>query len=878
MSGFRLIALTHGADLDGMGAARLLSLRYPDARLLHPTRLAQNAWEFVRHQSWFRTIAWQAVDWSRVAEVHLVGVFRPHHHPEIIERLTSGNCPTRVWATGPAQLPFSFSAEPVADACLTTALLAARIAAGHAVPSLPVEDQALCLMALTEKTWAGLSSRATEADLRMLEELRSLRPVPVRQVSNSIVLGQREGQKGLLNDLLAKGEDLEINDWPVLVSVVRTMGLVQDLRPVVEAFWCRQDPHLLVAGIVGAGLTRVFARSRGRSLDLRRVFQTHRPKDENGWLEFQLKEGDSELVREILIGDLAKGLPPDAPAASFMTVSPRCVEPSMTIAAAQELMRKFHLMSLVVVEEERLIGVITRRDLDRGVQMGLLDSPIAPFIPSQTPMVSPDTPARVVRRLMLAHSVTRLPVVAEERVVGIITARDLLRALEDQLPLPRRFLAELPPTLLPGPERMEDRFRRTAPPALLKLLRRIGERAAERQIQAHLVGGFVRDLLLERRTVDLDVVLTGDALPFARALAEEWAAEIVVFERFRTARLNIADWKIDFSTARIEHYAEAGALPEVERSGIANDLARRDFTINALALDLRPGHFLRLIDVFGGTRDLAEHRIRILHPFSFLEDPTRMFRAIRFAARFDFQLSDDTRRALDLAIDRGVLNNISKKRILAEVTRCFQEEFPARVVERLFQYDLCRALHPELTRFALLPARFGKIRGILRQFAGIGEPIDGEAVHWVGLLMPLPVAAAEELLLAGGMDQKRRRLAVAALQSLVAVPGTLAKLAPDDALGLYRLLIEYPIEALIALLAFGLDKEGQRRVLDFMARLRPIKPGVTGRDLIAAGIPSGPAIGKILEAIVVEKLNGRLGSPQEELSYARGFFARLHLS
>ncbi|MFZ2956157.1 MAG: CBS domain-containing protein [Candidatus Ozemobacteraceae bacterium] len=920
-----LIVPVHGADFDILGAMRLMQIRLRRQHprgirplLLHPTRLSQNVWEFARRRSWFRTIFPQNLRWNDLSYVHLLGITQTHHHPEICEHLTRDQKEAFTWGHSAPRLPFAVHHTSAPALSLTAHIFMEEIREGI---SFPPDDLALFLLAVTEKTWAGLSSHSTQNDFEALEELRRRTwaiaaanhtseatlseddsfglYIPgnpsalTRQIGNAIILGLREGQRGLLNDLLAEGRDVEINDWPVLLSVARTIGHVQDLDPIIDALWSRQDPAILVAAVCCGGRTRVWARTRTREVDPRRVFVERRPREKDGWTTFSIEETDPERVREILTAELARGLPPDSPAAACMTASPKTVPSNTSVAEAQDLMLKFHLMGLVVVDpdpgndgsEEKLLGIITRRDLDRAVSMGIWDSPIAPFVPTGGPIVSPDTPARVIRRLMIAHNVSRVPVVADEdsngkgRLVGIITSRDLLRGLDDPLPLPRRFLPLVPSLELPLAGRMEDLFRKHVPVRYLPVLKRIGERAVERSLDAFLVGGFVRDLLLERPTFDLDVVLTGDALQFAASLQEEVKAELSVFERFRTARLTVGDLKIDFSTARIEHYAEAGALPEVERSGIANDLARRDFTINAMAMELRPDRFLRLLDPFGGGRDLAAKRIRILHAFSFLEDPTRMFRAMRFASRFHFELAEDTRRAMELAIDRGVVGTLSKKRMLAEIARCFAEENPARVVERLFHFNLFRWFHRELTRFSALPERFHLLNGIVRRFSIIGESIDREAVHWTGLLAPLTIDEAERLLVEAGMDSRRRKLVIPSLAALSEVPSKLAHIAENDNWGLYQLLAPLPLEALTALTAFSVDKAGARRIFDFIGRLRPIKPGIGGRELIQAGIPEGPAIGKLLECILEEKVSGRLShDKKEEIAYARRQFTSLRLS
>ncbi|HNW34216.1 MAG TPA: CBS domain-containing protein, partial [Candidatus Ozemobacteraceae bacterium] len=547
------------------------------------------------------------------------------------------------------------------------------------------------------------------------------------------------------------------------------------------------------------------------------------------------------------------------------------------VANTHDMMLRFNLMSLVVKRGDQFAGIVTRRDLDRAVQMDLWDSPIAPFVPSSPPFVTRDTPVRIVRKLMVRHDVTKLPVIEEGRIAGIIAAREVLRGLRDMLPPPAEYLPQVEPVPVPDRHTMETLLKRVTPIKVLHVLRKVSAAAEAHGIAAFVVGGFVRDLLLERPNLDMDVVVIGDALPFAEAVAADLKAKLIIFDRFRTARLTYEDLKVDFTSARREHYAQAGALPQVELGGIANDISRRDFSINAMALDLSGKSFLTLIDLFGGIRDLHEHRIRILHSFSFLEDPTRMFRAIRFACRFHFDLAEDTQRAFDLARQREALTTLSRKRIGAEITRCLQEESPGRVIDRLYAAKLMRVLHSDLADASVLPARFKLIPGIIRRFAPLHMPIDGELVHWIGLLAPLSPEQADKLLVDMGTPGTRRTVIVKAIQGLNEAPPRLAHLAANDDVGLYTLLSPLPVEALVALVAFVLDKAGARQVFDYLGRLRHVRIEIGGADLIALGIPPGAHMRTLFDALLKGRLLGTITSRKDELDHAQRLFADLHL-
>lgn len=870
--GLELVALPHGADLDLVAAARCLLLLRPRARLVRPSRLASNAWSLVRRAPWYPTGPLDPALWEQARVIHLLGLTQAPQSPELVGRLPRLAAEVICYAHAPPTLPV-VARSVLVKACSYTAHFVNELR--RQAGSLSDEDAALLTTAVTERTWCGLAHRVTPLDLDALQYLRTF-PVPAKQVGNLVCLGLREGQRGLLNDLLSQATDETVGHWPVMVTVARTIGNVQDLLPVMDALWSRLDAFVLVAAVSYGSRSRVFTRSRLVEAPLGPCFRAWNPLESERWLTFQVPHGEPAAVRDLLLDALRAGLRPDTTAREIMAVSPRSIPASETVENAHDMMLRFNLMSLVVTRDDRYVGLITRRDIDRAIQMDLWGAPIESFVPRTTPEVRPDMPVRVLRQLMLRHNVTRLPVVEDGVCVGLITARELLRAMRDPLPLPREFLPLVQTTDLPTPAAIEGLLRRVMPERVLPLLKKIGAKAAALGRQAFLVGGFVRDLLLERACLDLDIVLIGDALPFVEAVQTELGAELCHFEQFRTARLAVDGLKIDFSSARIEHYEQPAALPEVELSGLSNDLFRRDFTINALALDILPERFLHLRDFFGGYRDLCDRQIRILHSFSFLEDPTRLFRALRFASRFRFTLEADTQRAFDLAVQRGAVTKLSPKRIGAEIGRCLLEEAPHRVLRRLFETGLIRALHPDLRGYEQLPVRFRLVPGMVRRFAALGEPIDLETIHWTGLLMPLSLGDADRILRDLHFPARRRHLVMEALRLMPHLPGRLARLAPDDDVGLHSLLQGLALETLISLIAFCLDKGGARRVLDFLGRLRGIRCELTGKDLLAMGIPPGPHMRTILADLLARRIRGELTSRKDEETHVRQT-AHLHL-
>lgn len=369
-----------------------------------------------------------------------------------------------------------------------------------------------------------------------------------------------------------------------------------------------------------------------------------------------------------------------------------------------------------------------------------------------------------------------------------------------------------------------------------------------------LVGGAVRDLLLGATTVDLDVAVEGDAEAVALHLAERLGGEVRAHGRFGTATVRAPGLQVDLATARRETYAEPGALPEVEPATLDEDLRRRDFTINAMAMSLAPDELGAVHDPHGGREDLEARVVRVLHETSFIDDPTRLLRAVRYATRFGFAFEPDTERLAREATAAGALGTVSGPRIRDELIDLLGEQGAPESVELLRTLGLGDALHPALE---VDPDRVASAKLAAFEIAAepahaalaalcLGSPDDLEP--WIDRL-GLPAGARDAVLRAA-----RRSPALA--------DELRGDLRPSE---LHALLAPEPPETLALALALGAPAEP---VLDFVSRLRGIRLEISGADLLDAGVPESPALGEALERTLACKLDGEVGGREDELRLA----------
>jgi len=399
------------------------------------------------------------------------------------------------------------------------------------------------------------------------------------------------------------------------------------------------------------------------------------------------------------------------------------------------------------------------------------------------------------------------------------------------------------------------------PPGLFAFLRLAGEVARAQEQELFLVGGAVRDLLLGRPNLDFDLVVEGDAPQLARQLAKASAEKVVTHPRFSTAKFRRGDLSIDLVTARSETYPRPGALPEVEPGPIGDDLLRRDFSINAMAIHLSPDSFGELFDPHGGSTDLKQGSIRVLHDRSFIDDATRMLRALRYEHRLAFKLEQHTERLMRR--DKSMLDTISGDRIRHELELILNEEQSERILHRAEALGVLSEIHSCLSGDGWLAERFAQARQLATApslslyLSLLIYRLNGEESE--GLIARLNIVGGAARIL-------RQVLRLKADLPTLASPG----LPPS---GIYRVLKPHSAEAITAC-ALACDSATVRGRLElYLSDLRHVRPFLDGEDLKRIGVMPGPRLGRMLRALQEAKLDNRVSTREEEEAIVRHWIA-----
>ena len=874
------VITTHvNADFDALASMLAAKRLYPEAIIVFPGAQEKNLRNFFLHTSsyLFDFVRIKDIDLDRIRRLILVDTRQKRRIGKFNKLLEKDDVEIHIYDHHPPsdddiKGDFEVIQELGAGVSIMTELIREK-----GIKVTPDEATLMSLGIYEDTgsfTFSSTKAEDHEAAAWLLEQGASL-----NTVSDMLTRELTAEQVWLLNDLMASATRNSINGIEVVIAKTKTDRYVGDFAVLVQKFMEMENLNVIFALAQMENRVYLVARSRIPEVNAAEIaFEFGgggHPQAASATIS------DKTLIQaEEELHDLLVSLINSERLAKDMMTSPVVhIPPDSTMGDAHETLTRYNINFLMVIDDEGILrGYISREMVDRAIFLGLEKRPVKEYMNVEFHHVGPETTLSKIQELIISNKVRVLPVLQDSQLLGVITRTDLLNILIERSSTPE-FLYDSEGELTRYARRknIANLLRERLAERVTKLLRDLGEIADSLDYNAYLVGGLVRDVILKRENLDVDIVIEGDGIRFARAFAKRHGAKVRSYPKFGTAVLEMPDgFKVDVATARMEHYESPAALPEVKLTSLKRDLVRRDFTINTLAVHLNKGHYGILIDHFGAMKDIKERSLRVLHNLSFVEDPTRILRAIRFEQRFGFRIGKLTETLIQNAVNLHCFENLAGQRLFGELQLILKEEDPIGAIERMHGYDLLKFLSPELRLTQEVRSILKETKGILAWFDLLYLDITYEPwrVYFLGLTSALTDDAFGKLIERLGLQEKEMVAMISARQEAGDVLDALYDLKDKKNYAVYRILSPLTPETLLYSMAKTRSEKVKRHISIFFTRLRGTVVFLKGRDLIALGYKPGLFFKEIFEGILEAKLEGDVSTKEDEIEFVKGRFAR----
>ncbi|MBU1139469.1 MAG: CBS domain-containing protein, partial [Proteobacteria bacterium] len=674
-----------------------------------------------------------------------------------------------------------------------------------------------------------------------------------------------------------------ISGTEIVVVNLTLQEYEDDFSLIVRRFMVMENLDCLFALVSMEGRIYLIARSRIPEVNVGNIARDFNGGGHSTAASATVRNMSMIEAQENLIRSLHRHIMPQAIAKEMLSQPAISIPENTSILEVNNLLTRYNITALPVVTATtpvKVVGTISRQLVEKAIHHNLGSFPVSEYMASDIEILPLSATLADIEELIIERRQRLIPIVHEGRLIGVITRTDLLNMLvNDPGHLPRDLLHE---SEQPSREKTRNVLQLMSgclDRGLIIFLRTIGEVAESIGFKAYAVGGFVRDLLLKQKNLDLDIVVEGDGIVFAKKLAEQMGGRLKTHDRFITAKVILPDgFKIDIATARLEYYEYPAALPTVELSSIKLDLYRRDFTINAMALQLNPAQFGTLIDFFNSQNDLKEKLIKVLHNLSFVEDPSRIFRAIRFEKRMDFKIARHTERLIQGAVKMDLFGKSNDPRFFSELQLIFAEDNPLPAIKRLAEFNLFPFLWPDLKPNLKIDRRFMHILTQAHQaiswfrFLYLEEEIESWRIYLLSIMGRSKPRQLETFCERFHLPQKTRDELIRQKVAADEVANRLHGRPPEKNSQIHQLLAPLSNDGLLYLMAIARKNEIKKLISLYVTSLRNTKPLLNGQDLKAMGYIPGQQFKKMLNALTNARLDGTVHRLEDEKEFLTKHF------
>jgi tRNA nucleotidyltransferase (CCA-adding enzyme) len=745
--------------------------------------------------------------------------------------------------------------------------------------TLNEEESTLMALGIHEDTHSLISVSTTAEDLSALAGLVRL-GADLNVVAEFIQARLNPEQLDVLNDLIRNIELLNINGVEIALATASVDHFVEDLAYVVSRVMELENLSALIVLVRMDQRVYLIGRSRTKVLDLSDLAREFGGGGHANAASASIREMTLVQVREKVLAILDEKMEPLSKVKDIMQYPVLTVQREDTILTVEKTLTLFNLNTLPVIDNDIPVGLITRQIVEKALHHKLGETHAEDLMIQEFSVTAPDVYFKTITPIIIEEKQKLIPVVDSQNghLVGIVSRGDLLRVLQGDMRQGENSSNFGWGRDSRGYKKVKSLMKERLDKNLMALIETIARIAEGPEYGVYVVGGFVRDLLLGIRNLDIDIVVEGDGIGFAGELAAELQGRVKSHAKFGTSVIILEDgFRIDVATARMEFYKHPAALPTVEKSSIKADLFRRDFTVNCLAIQLTGKDAFALIDHFNGERDLKDRMIRVLHNLSFIEDPSRMFRAIRFEQRNRFQIGKQTVAFMKIAVKKRLVDELSGSRLLNEIVLIMKENQPVPCIRRMREFSLLQFISPNLLLDTRALEILDRVEGVLSwaKIVPFAKSPEIWFVYFMGLLNELDAPnfkQAIERLDVPMRLRKRLELDLETYRESRRLLTIANDLSPTE---VYDIFSPLSPEGIIFLLSALADDRANKYATLFVTQYQgQAKLSLTGNDLIEMGVSPGPVFQQVFKALRDARVNGQVNSKEDEISLVEKQFLK----
>ena len=863
------VITTHvSADFDCVGSMVAAKKLYPDAALVFSGAQEKGVRDFFLKQSGpapeFTRI--KDLDFSCITRLIIVDCQHSSRIAKFGELAKGSGVEVHIFDHHPKSSGDLTPTGGVIRPCGSTTTILIGFLMQREIEVTPFEAT-LMMLGIYEDTGNLTFPSTTTEDYRAASWLLE-RGANLNEVADSIGKELTAEQVSLLNDLLNSLKTTSLKGVEISIAQASVDRYVGDIATLAHMIRDMENLQALFLVVSMGDRVYVIARSRVPEVRVGEILQELGGGGHATAASATVRGLTIIQVLERLDTVLHQRVNPVRVARDIMSSPVKTLPHDCLIEEAQEQLVRYNVSAMPVLEGDTVKGIISRKTVEKALYHNLGKVPVADYMHSEFLAATPETPIGEIQSYMVGGDARLIPVLTDGILTGVVSRTDLLR-----YSLGSEALYDLSRDSLQVKNReIEGLMNRHLTAKVVGILHDLGKVGDRLELPVYAVGGFVRDLLLGNENMDMDVTVEGDGILFAETFAAEFGCRVKSHQKFGTAVIILPDGgKVDVASTRLEYYLSPGALPTVEHSSLKMDLYRRDFTVNTLAIRLNSESFGTLIDYFGAYRDLLAKVIRVLHNLSFVEDPTRVFRAIRFEQRLNFKIARHTEDLIKNAVKMDFLEKLGGRRLLSELVQILKEKEPLKGVWRMASLGLLRFIHQDLELTVPMHGMLEEVRYIVSWFdlLYLERPYERWAVYFLAICDSLSDdqfwGTCTRLAVNEHYKQKLIEMRKQAAELIGSLEAKLARQGKLENSEVYFFLRGLPVEVLLYHMAKSHNSEVKRYISLYFTRLHGVRTQIGGDELKQLGVERGPRFRELLDAVLSAKLNGRVTSRDDEM-------------